>query len=327
MDLCCRHRFVSLIAPLCLCLLLYTGLFHRGSICSRPTEETNPFIPFRLDNANNTLNQQTGLPMIYLITPTYPRLTQKADLIRFIYTMRQVPGLHWIVVEDHPNKTSLVQRLLESSGLRFTHLNVNSPINASTVRESDLSKLLNDSSHFDQKPEIDERPHLLLRGIAQRNEGLRWLRANTGPNDKGVVYFADDDNTYNIRLFELMRHTRKVSVWAVGLISDGAWANIQVNNSKVVGWYVNWGRDRYFTTDMAGFAVNLHLFHNHPSAKFYYTFRKGYIETSFLSQFHIERSDLEPVAHHLKEVLVWHTRTEMLPEWRRKPPPGPVLEV
>jgi len=41
------------------------------------------------------------------------------------------------------------------------------------------------------------------RGVLQRNKGLDWLRQN--PEDlhhQGVVYFADDDNSYDIRLFE-----------------------------------------------------------------------------------------------------------------------------
>ena len=37
------------------------------------------------------------------------------------------------------------------------------------------------------------------RGVANRNAAIDWLRANV---KTGVVYFADDDNTYDIRLFE-----------------------------------------------------------------------------------------------------------------------------
>lgn len=45
------------------------------------------------------------------------------------------------------------------------------------------------------------------RGVEQRNEGLRWLRENGraqlgGINQQGVVYFADDDNTYSLQIFE-----------------------------------------------------------------------------------------------------------------------------
>lgn len=45
------------------------------------------------------------------------------------------------------------------------------------------------------------------RGVEQRNEGLRWLRADRRPQpgegrQRGVVYFADDDNTYSLQIFE-----------------------------------------------------------------------------------------------------------------------------
>ena len=41
------------------------------------------------------------------------------------------------------------------------------------------------------------------RGVDQRNTALQWLRENYSPGDiHGIVYFADDDNTYSLRLFE-----------------------------------------------------------------------------------------------------------------------------
>ena len=38
------------------------------------------------------------------------------------------------------------------------------------------------------------------RGLLQRNIGLQWLREYGRP--QAVVYFANDDNVYDIRLFE-----------------------------------------------------------------------------------------------------------------------------
>lgn len=38
------------------------------------------------------------------------------------------------------------------------------------------------------------------RGVHQRNAGLNWIRKQ--PSNTGVVYFADDDNTYDLQLFE-----------------------------------------------------------------------------------------------------------------------------
>ena len=37
------------------------------------------------------------------------------------------------------------------------------------------------------------------RGVDQRNAGLKWVRENKLPGP-GVVYFMDDDNTYNPRV-------------------------------------------------------------------------------------------------------------------------------
>ena len=43
------------------------------------------------------------------------------------------------------------------------------------------------------------------RGISQRNAGLSWIRsncANLTVKCRGVVYLMDDDNKYDLRLFE-----------------------------------------------------------------------------------------------------------------------------
>ena len=41
------------------------------------------------------------------------------------------------------------------------------------------------------------------RGAEQRNLGMQWLRERYKIGQQpGVVYFGDDDNTYDIRLFE-----------------------------------------------------------------------------------------------------------------------------
>ena len=48
------------------------------------------------------------------------------------------------------------------------------------------------------------------KGVENRNKGLEWILKHveeTG-DDSGVFYFADDDNTYDIRLFEEVRMPR-----------------------------------------------------------------------------------------------------------------------
>lgn len=44
------------------------------------------------------------------------------------------------------------------------------------------------------------------RGVSNRNRGLKWVRENAV---SGVLYFADDDNTYDLELFnEVSKHVR-----------------------------------------------------------------------------------------------------------------------
>lgn len=64
------------------------------------------------------------IPKIYLITPTYTRYTQQADLVRLSNTLKLVLNLHWIVIEDSESKTGLVQNFLETCQIKNTHLNV-----------------------------------------------------------------------------------------------------------------------------------------------------------------------------------------------------------
>ena len=45
-------------------------------------------------------NQTERLPVIFVITPTYARPVQKAELTRLLNTLKHIPSLHWIVVED-----------------------------------------------------------------------------------------------------------------------------------------------------------------------------------------------------------------------------------
>lgn len=71
--------------------------------------------------------KKISLPTIYAITPTYWRHVQKAELTRLSQTLRLVPNLHWIVIEDSETKTDLVRHLLAESNLHYTHLNAKTP--------------------------------------------------------------------------------------------------------------------------------------------------------------------------------------------------------
>lgn len=126
-----------------------------------------------------------------MITPTFARWTQKADLSRLCFTLMQVPNLHWILIEDADEKTELVGKILSGDYSckipRSTHLNVRTP----------KSHRRGSKDPFWTKS----------RGVLQRNIALVWLReaASAGMLDdalRGVVYFGDDDNTYDLRVFQ-----------------------------------------------------------------------------------------------------------------------------
>jgi len=50
-------------------------------------------------------------------------------------------------------------------------------------------------------PKDEAKKKVKARGVSNRNRGLQWIRENS-PDPKGVIYFADDDNTYDLRLFD-----------------------------------------------------------------------------------------------------------------------------
>ena len=136
------------------------------------------------------------LVKIFIVTPTYARPVQKAELTRLSQTLMLVPNIHWIVVEDRANTSSLVSKLLVNSGLPHTHLTSLTP---------DIDKLEDDDPRW-SKP----------RGVSQRNTALHWLRSKyKNTSASGVLYFADDDNTYDIRLFEEVCVCKHGSVWFV----------------------------------------------------------------------------------------------------------------
>ncbi|XP_041446998.1 galactosylgalactosylxylosylprotein 3-beta-glucuronosyltransferase 1 [Xenopus laevis] len=231
----------------------------------------------------NKLSESDSLPIIFAITPTYPRHVQKAELTRIANTFRQIPAFHWIVVEDTNNKTSLVTNFLKSSGIQHTQLCVKTP------------------------PAVTK-----ARGTLQRNVGLSWLRETFQLTEapSGVVYFADDDNTYSLKIFEEMRYTKKVSVWPVGFAGGLRYESLVLNDAgKVKQWRVRYDPSRPFAIDMAGFAVNLDVILEKRHAIFRLDVRPGYQESSLLQDL-ATMGELEPKADNCTKVLVWHTKTQ-----------------
>lgn len=127
---------------------------------------------------------------------------------------------------------------------------------------------------------------------------------------EGVVYFADDDNTYDLELFSEMRSIIRVGVWPVAFVGEILVEKPLVLEGRVVGWDVAYKPERPFAMDMAGFAVNVQEILRYPEAAFDSDQPVGYQETYFLKKMWISLVDLEPKADNCTKVLVWHTRME-----------------
>ncbi|XP_015114614.1 galactosylgalactosylxylosylprotein 3-beta-glucuronosyltransferase I [Diachasma alloeum] len=249
-----------------------------------------------IDNLQRTLTDRINTfshnsPTIFAITPTFTRPVQKAELTRLAQTFLHIPNFYWIVIEDSISKTELVKNFLTESGLVYKHLNVVTP--------SDFKLRKNDPNW--KKP----------RGVAQRNEALKWLRQNFNSTHNGVVYFADDDNTYSLKLFKEMAKIKVVGVWPVGLVG-GLMVERPICDPatmKVTGFNAAWKSERKFPLDMAGFAISLRVVLEKKDAWFSFESKNGYQETDILEQM-VTRDQLEPLADCCTKVYVWHTRTE-----------------
>ncbi|EFX82273.1 hypothetical protein DAPPUDRAFT_49254, partial [Daphnia pulex] len=226
--------------------------------------------------------EETELPVIYVITPTYRRLVQLAELTQLAQTLSQVPSVHWIVVEDSEELSSGVTHLLQRfDAIPHTHLHGRMP---------ELFRVNASSTPYTSRP----------RGASNRNRALHWIRQNV---QSGVVYFADDDNTYDLRLFHEMRHTRKVSMWPVGLIGIYGVSSpvVDPDTGHVKEFFDGWVGDRTYAVDMASFAINVQLLHQNPDAVMPY--RAGYQEDLFLKSLNLTLEDIEPRANNCTQVL------------------------
>ena len=106
-------------------------------------------------------------------------------------------------------------------------------------------------------------PELWPKGVENRNQGMKWVYdhvLSTG-DYSGALYFADDDNTYDLRLFDEIRYTQTVSMFPVGFVS-GLFVSTPIldENNTFSKFYTGWNGKRKFLIDMAGFAVGIKYF-------------------------------------------------------------------
>ncbi|OAD54766.1 Galactosylgalactosylxylosylprotein 3-beta-glucuronosyltransferase P [Eufriesea mexicana] len=234
------------------------------------------------DQQESSVKWNKTLEPLYIITPTYRRPEQIPELTRMSHTLMLVKNVHWLVIEDATVATRQVTRLLERTGLKFEHLTAPMP------------------EKYKQKK--GAKP----RGVSNRNRGLQWIRANA---TNGVFYFADDDNTYDIALFDEIRKTKRISMFPVGLCTKFGLSTPIIKNDKFIGFYDGWIAGRKFPVDMAGFAVSVKFLLQRPNAAM--PFKAGYEEDGFLKSLApFEPKEIEFLADNCTRVLAWHTQTK-----------------
>ncbi|KAH8259858.1 hypothetical protein KR026_012016, partial [Drosophila bipectinata] len=221
-------------------------------------------------------------PPLYIITPTYRRPEQMAELTRLGYTLKHVANLLWLVIEDANKTNPLVAHTLDRIGVPYEYMVAPMPEKYKQTKRA--------------KP----------RGVSNRNKGLQYLRQHA---TEGVLYFADDDNTYDISIFEQMRYINKVAMWPVGLVTKTGVSSPIIQAGKLVGFYDGWIGGRKYPVDMAGFAVSVKFLKERPKAEM--PFKPGYEEDGFLrSLAPLANSDIELLADECRDILTWHTQTK-----------------
>jgi len=195
------------------------------------------------------------------------------------------------VVEDAEKPSPFIDDLIERLKMKAIHLNERTPA--------------------DKRLSEDDPGWKMPKGVEQRNAALHWIRTNHATWAKGIVYFGDDDNTYDWRLFAEMRTINRVGVWPVGIVGGLLVESpLATDEGRVIGFNSIWEPSRPFPIDMAAFAVNITLVLQHREAAFTYETERGYQESHFLRSLNLSREDLEPKADGCTKVYVWHTRTE-----------------
>ncbi|XP_044314151.1 galactosylgalactosylxylosylprotein 3-beta-glucuronosyltransferase P isoform X2 [Drosophila rhopaloa] len=221
-------------------------------------------------------------PPLYIITPTYRRPEQLAELTRLGYTLKHVVNLLWLVIEDANKTNPLVAHTLDRIGVPYEYMVAPMPEKYKQTKRA--------------KP----------RGVSNRNKGLEYLRLHA---TEGVLYFADDDNTYDISIFEQMRYVSKVAMWPVGLVTKTGVSSPIIQEGKLVGFYDGWIGGRKYPVDMAGFAVSVKFLKERPKAQM--PFKPGYEEDGFLrSLAPLANTEIELLADECRDVLTWHTQTK-----------------
>jgi beta-1,3-glucuronyltransferase len=230
---------------------------------------------------SNNIGGGENVTVVYFITPTYYNPGQWVNIIRLGQTLMNDPLIYWIVVEDAVNCTLRIRKWLESSGMMYAHLAATSPPKAQSKKGGP-------------------------RGVNQRNRALDLVE--TLPD--GVVYFGDDDNAYDLRLFPELRKTKRVSVFNIAFVAAGMYERCAVNKTtgEVAKIISNWQGGRKFPMDMGGWGFHSHVI-KMRKPRFRNEVTPGFLEEDFMKQVANSTSELQPLNSNCTRVYTWHVKT------------------
>jgi glycosyltransferase involved in cell wall biosynthesis len=208
---------------------------------------------------------------LIFITPTYDRPNRTAYLRRCAEVFKTQQKFVWIIIEDGLAVDAGIREMLNASGVQFQYLAFGPT---------------------------------RCWGNQQRNFALEYIRRN---EMKGIIYFADDDNYYDPRLFDELRKTKQVSIMPVGLLGPGGIERPIVKYGKITEWSADW-KSRKFPVDMASFAFNAEILATlkEPLWPFCPEDKQRGGETEFLERIVTSADEFEILCNDCKTCYVWH---------------------
>lgn len=154
----------------------FTMISIASNICLLSTYLTK-FFDFHIDDS---LEKSLNNRLVLVVTATYKHSTQMASMTNLMQTLREVPPpIHWIVIEDEKQKSDRIRNLLKRSTLQNSHLAFISS---------------------EQNPTLWD-----MKTAKERSFALQYIRHRFANQTQALIYFADANHIYDVRLFDLIR--------------------------------------------------------------------------------------------------------------------------
>lgn len=238
------------------------------------------------------MNTKKPQQKIILVTATFKRPERAAYLNRCIKVFKEAGNILWLVVEDAQQIDHEVEEILSHSGLEYIYIN---------------------------------RGRTQDRGNSQKDMAFRYIKEH---GLEGIVYSADDDNAYDVRLFDEIRKTRKVGILPVGNLGPNGIERPLIENHRIVSWDAHW-LTRKYCVDWAAIVFDAGLlqgldeplltgFNRYEAIKSglvdkqradnIWLYQRMESETDFLDKLVRLSGELELLCDECRKCLVWHNQ-------------------